>query len=424
MKKAHYFPIASSLKLLAILFSVHGTFAQVPKLFLKFAEKQNKIQSGYVKLQEYRVGIKNDTTTSMQEAFFITSPKDIQFLVYHKTPYHANTYCKSAHTVVSIYIWKDTDDSSQFMNRIENAKNQDDFLYPTANGISLNGWNTHLFQRIPPKMNKKNIRYKVIYPNQDIISNISKEWEFDRRTFYLIQNEFLAFYAKTLPMYYKIDILEQHLYDYIHPDILDTISFMFEKVRQRYDGKIAEKQAKEDSVFKAAFSDSIVRSFTKEGKWIEDVQQEVQKNTLFYMPAWKFPSLGGDTLYSDSIHARFLLIDMWYIACPPCMQAMRELSFIDTIYDKSLLKILSINVSDTDTDRISKVVRNLNLQRDIACAFSRDNVVEMSKKMGESRQGYPQLYLVEMKTKQVIWHSYGYYAGFTKNIEEMIKEYE
>ena len=37
---------------------------------------------------------------------------------------------------------------------------------------------------------------------------------------------------------------------------------------------------------------------------------------------------------------------------------------------------------------------------------------------------YPQLYLVDMKTKQVIWDSCGWYEGFTKDIEKIIKDNE
>jgi hypothetical protein len=37
--------------------------------------------------------------------------------------------------------------------------------------------------------------------------------------------------------------------------------------------------------------------------------------------------------------------------------------------------------------------------------------------------GYPQLYLIDMKTKQIIWNSCGFYAGFTKDIGEIINNH-
>jgi hypothetical protein len=101
--------------------------------------------------------------------------------------------------------------------------------------------------------------------------------------------------------------------------------------------------------------------------------------------------------------------------------AMRELATIDTLYEESLLKILSINVADKDTAKISQVVRNLNLKCDVALAYDNRYDRDMSKQIGDC-QGYPQLYLIDMNTKQVIWHSCGWYAGFTKDIEELIKK--
>jgi len=429
MNKMNCFQKASSLVLLAFFFSLHGTFAQIPKLLLKFAEKQNRIQSGYVKLQRLDTFDNDTTINDIQEAFFISTSKDFKYLVYSQFPYSqspdvSETYCKSAHTLATIRTWKDSDNTSyMYDDKIYNAKDGEHLSYPNANGISVAGWKNHIFQRIPPKMDKKNIRYKIVYPDQDILSNISRELEFDRKTFHCIQDEHSLTYAETLPMYSKIDILEQRLYDYIHPDILDTISFMFETIKKGYDRQFAEKQAKKDSVFHAHLCDSIVQSMTKNGyKWTNNISQDIQQDTLFFMPEWKFSLLSGDTIYSDRINSRFLLIDMWYIACPPCMKAMVELVSIGTLYDESLLKMVSLNVSDKDTAKISQVVSNLNLKCDVALAYDGRYDIEMSKKMGNC-QGYPQLYLVDMKTKQVIWHSCGWYAGFTKDIEEIIKAY-
>jgi len=45
----------------------------------------------------------------------------------------------------------------------------------------------------------------------------------------------------------------------------------------------------------------------------------------------------------------------------------------------------------------------------------------MSKKMGNCK-GFPQIYLVDMKTKKVIWNSCGWYEGFTKDVEKIVRE--
>jgi hypothetical protein len=262
-----------------------------------------------------------------------------------------------------------------------------------------------------------------LFPDQeqDQFTNITQEWEFNGKTFHLIQEEFSLTYFKTDQIYHRIDILDRQLYEYIHPDILDTVSFKFEEIKKGYDRQATMEQTKRDSIFKANFCDSIAQSVTRSGDlWTENTSQEVQKDTLFFMPDWKFPLLSGDSIYSNSINSRFLLIDMWYVSCHPCRLAMYELSSIETLYDESLLKIVSLNVIDKDTAKMSHVVKNLNLKCDVACAYNNGYDFYLSKQMGEC-QGYPQLYLIDMKTKQVIWHSCGYYKGFTKDIEEIIK---
>jgi len=423
MNKTNRFHIASSLVLLAIFFSSYSTFAQIPKLFLKFVEKQNEVQSGHAKLQ-YLYMTDNDTTwIQVEETFFISTPKDLKYLTYYQSSDRANIYCKSAHTFVGFYNLINYNYTRyRYDDEIYDAKEDgiSEFLsYPTAYGISLERFKNGIFQRIPSKIDKNNIRYRIVCPDNEEISNISQEYEFDRKTFNLIQQEFSLIYFETESIYSRTDIFGQRLYDYIHPDILDTISFTFEDIKKGYDQQYAMEQSKKDSAFRAHLYDSIAQSITKDGRWVENIFQEVPQETLFFMPEWKFPLLSGDTIYSNSINSRFLLIDMWYIACHPCRLAMVELSSIDTLYNESLLKIVSLNVVDKDTARMRQVVKNLNLKCDVACAYNNGYDFYLSKELGTC-QGYPQLYLIEMKTKQVIWHSCGYYAGFTKDIGEII----
>ena len=417
------FPTASSLVLLAVfLLSTHCSFAQVPKLFLKFAERQNKVKSGYVNLQ-YIYIMDNDTTLYTEDAFFISTPKEIKFLTYRQNSYGGVCLsCKSAHTLLSTYAKKDSAFTEYQTDEFDNAKFDANFFnsfrYPTAYGFRVNKEDKRIYQRISPKINKKNIRYKIVYPDKDVVTNISIEWEFDKKTYNWIQKEESMIYLNIEQIHSRIDISEQRLYEEIHPNILDTISFKYEEIKKGYDLQCVVKQAEKDSLFR----DSIVQMATKNGgTWVEDISQEVQEDTVYYMPEWKFPLLSGDSIYSDSINSQFLLIDMWYISCHPCRMAMRELATIDTLYDESLLKMVSLNVYDKDTVKMRQVVNSLNLKCDIACNYGND-CREMTKKMsGGECQGYPQIYLIDMKTKEVIWYSCGWYDGFTKDIEEIIK---
>ena len=362
----------------------------------------------------------------MEEDFFISTPKDIKFIAYNNSRFDSSIYCKSANILVTSYNRKDhTYNRYRYRDDFSDAKHDPNFYgnfsYQTDYGFITDKCENCKFKRISPKINKKNIRYKIFYPDDDICSNHISEWEFDSKTFNLIQEEHSLIYFNTEFMYDRTDIFECKLYEYIHPDILDTISFMFEKIRKGYDLQYATEQSKKDSVFREHFCDSVMKSVIKSsGNWIENSPQVVQQDTLFFMPEWKLPLLSGDTIYSDSIKSRFLLIDMWYVGCHPCRMAMLELSSIDTLYDESLLKMVSIN-ADEDTSKISRVLKNINLKCDVACAYISGYDMDMAKKMGSTCRGYPQLFLINMKTKQVIWDSCGWYEGFTKDVEKIIK---
>ena len=185
INKTNRFPIASSLVLLAIFLSVHSSFAQLPKLFLQYVEKHNSIKSGYVKLQTLQT-FDNDTTFfEIQDIFFISTPKDLKYLVFEQKPrlYATYTHCKSAYSVVTLFSRTDGDYSFyEFDGEIENAKDRsDNCLYSAANDIRIDGFNNYLFQRIAPKIDKKNIRYKIRLPDQeeDLMTNINIELEFN-----------------------------------------------------------------------------------------------------------------------------------------------------------------------------------------------------------------------------------------------------
>lgn len=426
MNKTNHPFLVSSLVLLTFLLVGNTASAQMPKPFIHFMKAQNNIKSGYVKMQHTSI-VRNDDdgdedaepSTYVEEAFFVLTPKDMKYLVYSGS----STYCKSAGTTVGMHVrerWGDVVYS--YKDSFKNAKNdidfRVDFAYKPAFGFSLERWvwTTGKFQKIPPKISKNNVRYQVIYPDNFVITGKREEWEFDKKTFHWVASEDSATCLKTMWTFSKTEVLESRLYDYIHPDILDTISFKYEEIKRGYDRQCAVKQAKKDSLFRETVIKSVAES---SGSWVENLPQDRQKDTVYFMPDWKYPLLGGDSISPDDIRSRFLLIDMWYMACPPCLKVMRDMSGIDTLYDESLLKIVSLNVGDKDTVKIREIAEKMNVKNDIACTFDTYHHVELSEKMGGC-QGFPQLFLINMETRQVIWRSCGWHEGFMKEIGETL----
>lgn len=416
--------IASGLWLLAIFINSQFSFAQIPRLLIKFVETQNRVQSGYVVLQYSYITDKDTLNAPKQEAFFISTPKDLKYLSFHLSSLDSSFYSKTGNTQITFLTGKTSNNTIYYYDSLESAKNNINFLdftYIAAYGLSLKNWEGCTFKRITPIINKNNIRYKIFFPDEDVYTNISVEWEFESKTYKWIQHKsFITAFGNESSIG-TIDILENKLYNYIHPDILDTISFKYDELKSGFDKQTAMEQAIKDSLWNEHLYDSLALIFNKNAKLVDTIPNNKQEEISYFMPSWQFPLLSGDTLYSDSIQSRFLLLDMWYIACHPCRMAMRELAGFDTLFDESLLKMVSLNVADKDTAKMGVVVRNLNLKCDIPYTLDILKNPELSEKMGNCK-GFPQIYLVDMKTKKVIWHSCGWYDGFTKDVEKIVRE--
>ena len=424
MNKKNSFILASSFVLLALIFCNKNSFAQIPKELQNFIKTQNKIQSGYYKYKSVSM-TDNDTTFSFDMiCYFIRTSNDLKYLLCSQTSEDTTFYCKSGQTLLIKYKYKEDFKYRNYQQSLEST--EDEFLffeYPNFKFLLTENRKITII-RIPPKVNKKNIRYKIINPDNEMFTNNTTELEFQRKTFNWVHREISGIFLKTEKGYGSIEVLESQFYDYIHPDILDTITFRYEEFRKKSDQQKVIEYNLKDSLWKENFLDSIMKiAVIKKDHSVETAHTNEEIDTFKYMPTWRLPLLSGDTLYSDTIKSRFLLIDMWYISCFPCRLAMNELSKIDTLFDKSLVKFVSINVADKDSAKMMLVVNKIGFESEILCTH--DNRIDtlLSQAMGNC-YGHPQLYMVDMRTKQVIWRSCGYFEGFTKEIEAILRKEE
>jgi hypothetical protein len=399
--------------------------AQVPAKLQQIVEKNEKIQSGYVKLKcVYKTD--NDTTDSHTETgYFIYTPNDYKYFVIQENPDHKYLYCKSGTMLLMNFNKKNYTKYRIFEEDFDPKTcpfSSLAYFKLTTNSIVM--WQNCSIFEIPPKINNKNIRYKILTPDNEMLTDQISEWEFDSNSFYWVQQEYSLIFEKIEKGYGYIEILDFQFYDYINPSILDTITFRMDDLRVKYSNQELRTQEIKDSLIRETTCDSIIQIVTsKETKWIDNKSNLSIKDSLKYMPSWKFPLLTGDTLYSDSIKSSYLFLDLWYVGCAPCIMAMKELGTIDSLFDKSLIKFVSLNVIDKDTIKIKKIINTFNIKSDIVCSYDSSLDTILSKEMSDCN-GYPQLYLVDMKTKQVIWQSCGYYKGFTKEIEAILKKEE
>ena len=431
MNKTNHFGLCltSSFLLLVILFCNQISFGQIPKDFQEFIEKQYKIKSGYVKFKSAYMTDNDTTGSSLVTGYFIYTPNDYKYFCIdqrtHHTSHNIDLYCKSGKTelvnvngINGVRYWL-------FEQSLDATEDEFyDFQYPNFKQQVEKIKQGATFVKIAPKVDKKNIRYKIIYPDDEMNTDNTIEWEFNRKTLNWVHEEHRVRLYNTERFYGSREIIEFKFYDYIHPDILDTITFRYEELRKKSDQQKMKELHLKDSLLREKMLDSIMKiAFTTERPLYNTISENEEKDTLKYMPSWEFPRLSGGTLHSDSITSRYLLIDLWYVGCVPCRVAMKELGTIDTLFDKSLVMFLSVNVADKDSAKIRLVVNNIGFDSEIVCTHDRRLDTIISRNMGDCR-GFPQLYMVDMKTKQVVWRSCGYFEGFTKEIVAILRKEE
>jgi hypothetical protein len=413
----------SSIMLLTLLLNL--SFSQVPAKLQQMVEKNEKIQSGYVKLKcVYKTD--NDTTDSHTEiGYFIYTPNDYKYFLIKENPDHRYLYCKSGTMLLMNFNKEDYIKYRSFEEDFDPTTDPfTNFAFFKITSETSKSWEKDTIVKITAKMNPKNIRYLLTSPNEETFTDIITEWEFDYKTHYWVNLEYSGIFENIERLYGTVQIIDFQFYDYINPVILDTITFRMDELRKKYNQQEIRTQEKRDSLLRETICDSIIQIVSsKETKWIENNSVLPEKDSLKYMPSWKFPLLTGDTLYSDSIQSSYLFLDLWYVGCAPCIMAMKELGTIDSLFDKSLIKFVSLNVIDKDTAKIKRIINTFNIKSDIVCSYDSSLDTILSKEMSDCN-GYPQLYLVDMKTKQVIWQSCGYYKGFTKDIEAILKKEE
>ncbi len=128
-------------------------------------------------------------------------------------------------------------------------------------------------------------------------------------------------------------------------------------------------------------------------------------------PSWKLPLINGDSLAMSDIKSKLMLIDFWYVGCFPCLMAIPRLVELDSLYSEKDLKIVGINAYDKTPEKISPTLKKLNVKYDIAYKG-----LDVAKKYGV--MGYPKLFLIDTKTKKVIY----VHNGYSQNMKEVLQE--
>ncbi len=125
-------------------------------------------------------------------------------------------------------------------------------------------------------------------------------------------------------------------------------------------------------------------------------------------------TLKGDTLNSQKLNERFLLIDFWYSTCFPCLKAIPTLNKLNSEYSTKL-KVVGVNSRKQDFDMIQNLISKFSIQYDVvldSTAFWRDSFkVEV----------FPTLFLYDTFSKKIVYTEVGYKEDLFDSIRKFIE---
>ncbi len=124
---------------------------------------------------------------------------------------------------------------------------------------------------------------------------------------------------------------------------------------------------------------------------------------------------------SDYLGKNIIILDFWYMHCPPCVRAMPLLSELYDEHKDKGLRLLGLNSVDNKPgkmDRLKKFVAKRQISYDIV--LTKPEVDRMYKVMG-----YPTMYLIDKEgkiAKVEVGFSEKNFEEFKARVEEMLKD--
>jgi thiol-disulfide isomerase/thioredoxin len=127
-----------------------------------------------------------------------------------------------------------------------------------------------------------------------------------------------------------------------------------------------------------------------------------------YLNDVKLFDLSGNPVYLPD--QGLILLDLWYVGCPPCMKSAPVLEKLYQKY-KDQVHFFSINETDHDTAKIIRFKDKMGLSLPTLLG----NKGEIAARV-EGSGGYPVFILMDGKSRKVLWK----FTGYIENVEEII----
>jgi thiol-disulfide isomerase/thioredoxin len=114
---------------------------------------------------------------------------------------------------------------------------------------------------------------------------------------------------------------------------------------------------------------------------------------------------------------KLLLVDFWYLACPPCLEAIPELAALQNEYSYKGLQILGLNSTDTSEKKMAEI------RKFVPVLKINYPVILINKETEQAYQvtAWPTLYLIE--NGKIIYANKGYNKAELKNLRSIIEQH-
>lgn len=155
-------------------------------------------------------------------------------------------------------------------------------------------------------------------------------------------------------------------------------------------------------------ADYILKEFTP------SVRVPLLENTSM-APEWSFESLDGEMIALSDLKGKLVLIDFFYKACFPCMQALPALQSLNEKFKDQGLVVIGMDPYDDKEDNLKEFLTKRKVTY---------NVLYADKKIAANYNvtGYPTMYLVDANGV-IIYGQAGYGEGTEDKLEKIITEH-
>jgi thiol-disulfide isomerase/thioredoxin len=137
------------------------------------------------------------------------------------------------------------------------------------------------------------------------------------------------------------------------------------------------------------------------------------KNSFNLIPNFQYSDLEDNSLESNNIKEKIVLLEFWYISCAPCLKNMQHLNLLFEKYKSQKIKFLVLNDADLDVEKIKKIRNKYSLKYEV---YYRGE--SLKKELGI--QAHPHTIIYNTQTSKIIYEAKGTGNKYVEEISSVL----